>query len=174
MGQSPLLDPHRHQEAGWDGGKVDDRRRYPEHTAPTRPEKAGPAAWHGDQDRGLSGQGRRTPGKRPEFDAPQRARPVPRVVGHRRSAGWSRSDGRWRSSQVRAFAHDQHGNLNSYEQSVRHFAAASVAFAAGARDGAAPIRANRESANTGESNQSRTYSCPRGTSTPRPRQADAP
>ncbi len=63
--------------------------------------------------RGLSGQGRRTPGKRPEFDAPQRARPVPRVVGHRRSAGRSRFDGTWRSSQVRAFAHDQHGNLNS-------------------------------------------------------------
>src|SRR3989475_2774262 len=114
MGQSPLLDPHRRQEAGRDGGKVDDRRRYSEHTAPTRPEKAGPAAWNGDQGRGLSGQGRRTPGKRTEFDAPQRARPVPRVVGHRRSAGWSRSDGRWRSSQVRAFAHDQHGNLNSY------------------------------------------------------------
>src|SRR5437899_8438150 len=113
MGESPLLDPHRREEAGRDGGKVDDRRRYSEHTAPTRPEKAGPAAWNGDQGRGLSGQGRRTPGKRPEFDAPQRARPVPRVVGHRRSAGWSRSDGRWRSSQVRAFAHDQHGNLNS-------------------------------------------------------------
>src|SRR5437867_6280825 len=64
MGQSPLLDPHRRQEAGRDSGKVDDRRRYPKHTAPTRPEKAGPAAWNGDQGRGLSGQGRRTPGKR--------------------------------------------------------------------------------------------------------------
>src|SRR6266481_107578 len=51
----------------------------------------------GVRDRGLSGQGRRTPGKRPECDAPQRARPVPRVVGHRRSAGRSRFDGRWRS-----------------------------------------------------------------------------
>src|SRR5437867_618793 len=107
MGQSPLLDPHRRQEARRDGGKVDDRRRYPEHTAPTRPEKAGPAAWNGGQGRGLSGQGRRTPGKRPEFDSPQRARPVPRVVGHRRSAGRNRSDGRWRSSQMRAFTHQR-------------------------------------------------------------------
>src|SRR5713226_10601614 len=102
MGQYPLLDLHGRQEAGRDGGKVDDRRRYTEHTAPTRPEKGGRAAWNGDQGRGLYGQGRLKPGKRPEFDAPQRARPVPRVAGDRRSAGRSRFEGRWRSSQVRA------------------------------------------------------------------------